>query len=170
VLSFEGLSQRGTVGMESPPFTPTDSSACRTPELPNTEKGIPPAALSDAHQLTRQLSPISMRSRSDSVVTTPGGTVFDENAWETFIGGFKAELDDIRLRAWPRFKGFGYTIDRLRIEFAGNSEHKSAMEPFNTWWAAMKPQVSEYEQKVRQLEVPSLELVRMERMAQGLPV
>ena len=99
-----------------------------------------------------------------------GTPPFDENAWETYLSAFKAELQDIKQVAWARFKGCGYTIDRMRIEHGPNAEVKTVMEEFNKWWAEMKPQVNGYETKVRELELPSIELVRMERMAQGLSV
>lgn len=169
-MSFDGLPQRSMIGMESPPFTPADTQTCPTPDVPNIEKGLPPGAFPDAHMLARQLSPISTMSTMshDSGIST--GSAFDENAWDVFMNTYKAELQDIRQEAWARFKGAGYTIDRIRVELGQNQQNHDMLEAFNKWWAEMKPKVREYEEKVRQLQEPTIELIRMERAAQGLPI
>lgn len=171
-MSFDTLPQRRhIIGMESPPFTPADSNACTTPIFSGMEKNMP----ADAHALTRQLSPISMRSRAESTSTwaessASGTALFDENAWETYLGTFNAELEDLRKYCWARFKGAGHKIDQTRTELAYEKTNHALLEDFNKWWMETKPKVAEYEKKQRELEAPTLELVRMERMSQGLAV
>lgn len=168
-INFESLPRR-VIGMESPPFTPTDTQACPTPNWPDQDKGMP-----DPNALTRQLSPISITSRdlestSFSSDTTSSFSTFDENAWETYLGAYNAELHDIQKVSLARFKGAGYTIDRERVELSQCQEHKAVIEDFSKWWAEMRPQVQEYDEKVRELEAPTLDYVRMERQAKGLPI
>ncbi|KXT14806.1 hypothetical protein AC579_9660 [Pseudocercospora musae] len=188
----DSVAPRQILGMETPPFTPVDSQACPTPEL----QGHAPAAMPDVHQLSRQLS---REARTDSVTgagmgeaaaaqseqpqvtgsfssamsdtsSIPSGPSFDETAWETFLNAYKAELQDTRSNAWVRLKGCGYTVDKLRVEKGLESEWHDAVEKFNEWWSSMKPQLATYEEKVKQLELPTIELVQMERLAKGLSV
>ncbi|CAK4021643.1 Hypothetical predicted protein [Lecanosticta acicola] len=166
-LNFESLPHRA-IGMESPPFTPIDTQGCPTPNISDQDRGMP-----DATQLTRQLSPISMISRGSTSFSsdhTTSSSNFDENAWETYLGFYNAELHDIQKIALSRFKGAGYSIDRSRVELGQCQEQQALFEDFSKWWAEMKPQVAEYDKKVGELEAPSSEYVRMERQAQGLPI
>lgn len=172
-MSFEGLPRRRVIGMESPPFTPVDSHACPTPEIPHLDKDtVPPSSMPDYHALSQQYSPLSAGSRHSNTGTpgSPSPPAFDENAWETYLGTYQAELSDIRHHAWVRFKGAGYTVDRVRVELSQHPEYKPLLEDFGKWWAEMKPKMHAYEEKVKQLQAPSLEYVRMERMARGLSV
>jgi hypothetical protein len=174
--------------MESPPFTPADSNACPTPEV----HGDSPAWKPDVQQLNRQLSPLSVRADSitgavvlkpdfkdvcssfssavSSSSSSPPLACFDENAWETFLNIYRAELTDLRQTAWPRFKGCGYSIDKVRIECGSKPELKSIVNDFNDWWASTKSKVAEYQVKVKELDAPTIEFVKLERMAKGLPV
>ncbi|EME84815.1 uncharacterized protein MYCFIDRAFT_195766 [Pseudocercospora fijiensis CIRAD86] len=191
----DSVTPRQILGMETPPFTPVDSQVCPTPEF----QGDTPAVTSpmpDVHQLSRHLS---REARTDSVTgaymkeaavpqsgksqvtgsfssimsdtsSTRSGPAFDEAAWETFLNAYKAELQDTRSNAWVRLKGCGYTVDKLRVEKGSESEWHAVVEKFNGWWSSMKPQLAAYEEKVKQLEAPTIELVRMERLAKGLSV
>ncbi|EME45654.1 hypothetical protein DOTSEDRAFT_71374 [Dothistroma septosporum NZE10] len=171
-MSFDTLPQRRhIVGMESPPFTPLDSHACPTPDYASSDNNMPP----DAQVLTRQLSPISMRSRAESSSTwadssTSGPAVFDENAWETYLGTFNAELEDLRKYCWARFRGCSHKIDQIRTELSYDKADHGPTEEFNEWWAESKQKMTEFDKKQRELEAPTIELVRMERMSQGLAV
>ncbi|KAF2159411.1 hypothetical protein M409DRAFT_60874 [Zasmidium cellare ATCC 36951] len=169
-LSFEGLPQRRTniPGMESPPFTPLDSKACPTPVMPTTQKDTHAGAMPDASQLARQLSPLSIITTDSSISLPP--PAFDENAWETYLSAFKAELADCKEHAWPRFRGYGYTVDRMRVELGQGqeAEHRDVMREFQEWWGEMKLKVGEYEREVREWEVPRIEVVVLERKARGL--
>lgn len=177
---LDTLNLRHTVGNETPPITPVDSKQCPLPAGTF-------ASVSDGLQLTNPISPISVPStRADSVTgtdaqselagsfsstTSTGSTaVFDENAWETFLKTYEAEVVDARSSAWVRFKGCGYTVDKLRIELGLEPEHHAAIEKFSAWWATTKPAVARYEEKIRELEIPSLSLIRLERAAKSLSI
>lgn len=153
---FDALPQPRVTGMDSPPFTPTDSQTCPAPDFSNMEKTTHSATIPD----------VQLLARHDSAASS----VFDENAWEFFIKAYRAELIDVRQHSWVRFKGYGYLIDRIRVELRQDRNNHDMLEAFNKWWAEMKPKVQEYEEKVRQLEEPTIELVRIERTALGLPV
>ena len=155
---IDPLPRRSFLGMDSPPFTPSDSQACNTPELPPPD--VPLAAVPDMHQLARRLSPLSATPRRDSAA----GPAFDESAWETYLNMYRAELYDICSGAWPRFLGCARTVDRLRAELTGISAD------FDAWWTKMRGRTKRVENRVDNLDVPTLELVRMERVAQGLSV
>lgn len=171
-LSFQGLPpQHRTIGMESPPFTPVDSQTCPTPDVPGTQKDAGPT-MPDAHLLARHLSPLSIIT-TDSGICLPGSAVqsptFDENAWETYLSAFKAELADCKESAWPRFRGYGYTIDRMRVELGQEVENRAMRQDFLGWWGEMKVKVADFEKLVKELEVPRVEVVQLERKARGLP-
>ncbi|KAK4502186.1 hypothetical protein PRZ48_005611 [Zasmidium cellare] len=169
-LSFEGLPQRRMIGMESPPFTPIDSKACPTPDIPTTQKDSTAGAVPDANILARQLSPLSIITTDSGISLPPPAQtpVFDENAWETYLSAFKAELADCKEHAWPRFRGYGYTVDRMRVELSQEAEYGDLMKEFQEWWGEMKLKVGEYEREVKELEVPRIEVVVLERKARGL--
>lgn len=147
-------------GMESPPVSPKGSS---TPAyMSNDAKSILP----DLSKLPSELSP---RIPPSSGTQTPAA-LFDENAWETYINSFNAELKDIRSHAFSRFKGFGRTIDRLIVEYSNSSEYKTGIAAFENWWNTMKPKIAEYEERVKALQIPALEQVKMARTELGLPL
>jgi hypothetical protein len=160
--SFNGFPQHQVMGMESPPFTPTDSQ---------TPVGMPLAAgaMPDVHALTRQLSPISIRGRGDSTTSSQYST-FDESAWEVYLNTFKVEMIDIRDYAMPRLKGLSGTIEKLSIEYSRDDQYKAAIEDFNAWWAENKGQAVEWEKRASELELPTLDYIRKERFAMGLSI
>jgi hypothetical protein len=171
---FDGVEHRRPeigLGMESPPFTPLDSQVCSTPEM------LPPAtrsAMPDVHALSRQLSPISTRSRVDSAVSSfnksfPTGAVFDEAAWDIYLNSYRAELNDIKTTALPRFKGRASLIERLAAEMGTDPGWKNGIATFMLWWASIKPKIAEYEACVKDLDLPTIEYVRLERTARGMP-
>lgn len=190
---FEQLPQRQAVGMESPPFTPVETRACPSPEI-SCEQRFPTSGMPDPSALAQQLSPLSMAtdpvagagSRKSDMATgsfdstlspaisttssTPSLAAFDETAWETFLKTYNAELFDIRTHAGPRFKGAGYTVDKARVEMGMGKEHQDALADFNEWWTSMKPKVTKYDAKLRELEMPNIDTVRAERSAHGLPL
>lgn len=185
---IERLPQRQIVGMESPPFTPVDSQACSTPE-----NGFgAPAWKPDIFQVNRRLTTDgridsvtgagaakskfkpdiggSFSSVMSTVSSTPSGAEFNEPAWETFLNFYKAELFDIRTNAWPRFKGCGHVVDRARYEASMDPVNAKVLEEFVLWWTRMRVKMGEYKSKVQELEEPKIELIRLERQAQGLIV
>ncbi|QIX00417.1 hypothetical protein AMS68_005934 [Peltaster fructicola] len=147
-------------GVESPPVSPKGSS---TPAYASNDAK---AVLPDLSKLPVDLSP---RVVPVSGTQTPG-SLFDENAWETYTKSFDAELSDIRSHAWGRFKGFARTIDRLVVEYSNSTEFKAGIAAFDTWWNTMKPKMAEYEERVKTLQAPDLEQVKMARAELGLPV
>lgn len=176
-----GFSQRQVVvGMESPPFTPVDSETCPTPEYPQSVP-FTKNAMPDVNALTRQLSPISMREismretsmrdRGESIGSSLYSTAsFDESAWDVYLNTFKAEMLDIRTEALPRLKGLGHTVDKLSIEYARDGKFKAAIEDFNVWWTENKGKANQWEERVRMLELPSLDHMRKERLSMGMSI
>ncbi|KAF2721509.1 hypothetical protein K431DRAFT_196869, partial [Polychaeton citri CBS 116435] len=154
------------LGMESPPFTPLDSNCPGTPTNWTDSKSIPPPP--DLTRIKPELSPISCRR--DSTLSTTCAPIFDENAWETYLNTFRAELDDIRVHAIVRLKGYGYTVDKLRVESGSDAEFKDAVDRFTEWWLMMKEKVRSYDARVKELEEPDLDFVKMERTAKGMIV
>lgn len=151
------------VGMESPPCSPIDSAgACSPAQVPtDTSK----ATLPDLSKL--QLSPPLTRCSSGGLPAPS----FDENAWETYINRFRAELNDVRCHALSRWKGFARSIDKYRHEFS--FEHVEYREPIGhleEWWSTVEPRMRGYEARVKALEVPDLEEVKEERVMRGLPL
>ena len=49
----------------------------------------------------------------------------------------------------------------------GNEE---ILVEFSEWWSGMRAKVAQYDEKIRELEMPNLDTVRAERLANGLPV
>lgn len=168
---YNGFPQRQVVmGMESPPFTPVDSQTCPTPDF---TQSMPFAAnaMPDVNALTRQLSPLSMRDRGESVSSSQYSSAsFDESAWDVYLNTFKAEMVDIRSHALPRLKGLGSTIDKLSVEYTRDDKFKTAIEDFNAWWTKNKGQAVQWEERVRILELPSLDHMRKERLSLGLSI
>ena len=152
---IEPIRHRSIPGVESPPYTPIDSQTCNTPALPAPEG---PIAIPDMQQLARRLT---STSRRDSVTA---GSAFDENAWETYLSQFRAELHDMTTGVWPRFVGCGRTIDRIRVAVAGD------FRQFDAWWIHMRAEVAHTKQRVELLELPELKHVRLERESKGLLV
>lgn len=147
-------------GLESPPVSPKGSS---TPAyISNDAKAVLP----DLSKLPSDLSP---RCPPSSGSETPGA-LFDENAWETYINSFRAELQDLRSHAFGRFKGFGRTIARLVVEYGNSTEYKTGIAAFENWWNVMKPKIGQYEEQVKALQIPDLEQVKMARAELGLPM
>ncbi|KAM3416897.1 hypothetical protein BST61_g8485 [Cercospora zeina] len=177
---LEQLPYRQVVGMESPPFTPADTPSCPTPEVQSA------FSLPDARSYPIVLPyPESIAStgasKSDgyssffgsyatTAPSTPAMVSFDEPAWETFLKAYSAELYDINTYAGPRLKGAGYSIDRVRVELGMTKENEEVLADFNKWWTEMKAKVAHYDEKIRELEMPSIDTVRAERLANGMPI
>ncbi|KAF2215369.1 hypothetical protein CERZMDRAFT_82394 [Cercospora zeae-maydis SCOH1-5] len=178
---LEQLPYRHVVGMESPPFTPTDTPSCATPEvqsgfsLPYT-RSFPPALSAYTESVAStgasKSDGFSSSFGSDAFTapSTPAMVSFDELAWETFLKTYSAELHDINTYAGPRLKGAGYSIDRVRVELGMIKANEEVLAEFNKWWTEMKAKVTQYDDKIRELEMPSIDTVRAERLANGMPI
>ncbi|GIZ45335.1 hypothetical protein CKM354_000850800 [Cercospora kikuchii] len=181
---LEQMSYRPTAGIESPPFSPVDTPGCPTPDTPSD---YAQSATSNARAIAHRFptyaesAASSGASKSDSfsssfgsyvstAPSTPAIVSFDEAAWETFLKTYSAELYDINTNSGPRLKGAGYTVDRLRVELGMEKGNEELLTDFNEWWSGMKAKVTEYDEKIRELEMPNLETVRAERLANGMPV
>ncbi|CAK1364769.1 hypothetical protein CB0940_08415 [Cercospora beticola] len=181
---LEQLPLRRVVGMESPPFTPADTPACPTPDV---HADHTPATISDAraipHRFPTYTESVTSAGASNSdgfsssfgsyvstAPSTPGLVSFDEAAWETFLKTYSAELYDINTNSGPRLKGAGYTVDRLRVELGMENGNEEVLTEFNEWWSGMRAKVAQFDEKIRELEMPNLDTVRAERLASGLPV
>ncbi|PPJ54716.1 hypothetical protein CBER1_06882 [Cercospora berteroae] len=186
LLRLEKLEQlpfRQVVGMESPPFTPIDTPPCPTPDMlldsvpvtTSSARAIPhkfstyPDSVTSGASNTDGFSS-SFGSYVSTVPSTPAMVSFDEAAWETFLKTYSAELIDINTNSGPRLKGAGYTVDRLRVELGMEKSNEEVLTEFNEWWSGMRAKVTEYDEKIRELEMPNLDTVRAERLANGLPV
>ncbi|EGP88794.1 uncharacterized protein MYCGRDRAFT_108594 [Zymoseptoria tritici IPO323] len=177
--SFDGIppQQQQIMGMESPPFTPLDSQTCSTPEMISPTSSMAPPAVPDPHALTRQISTISTRSRNDSAASSfnksfkdSAVAAFDERAWDIYIGSYEAELVDIKTVSMPRLRGQGILLERYSAELIREPQWKAAITDFMAWFATMKPMVADYDRQVKELELPSLEYVRLERTARGMSI
>lgn len=186
------------MGMESPPFTPVNSQAPTTPAnpadgvratLPDLSKintqltpsatagAISPSSASTANSSpllgavapsTGTSTPIPPKSSPGPSTTT--ANAFDENAWETYIRQYRAELTDLQKSALYRFTGHAHNVNTLLREFHGMPEFAEGVKHFQPWWDGIKELTKKYEEKVKATEMPDLEKVKLERAAKGMVV
>lgn len=193
LTALETLPERPMV--DTPPFTPVDSIGSSTPDIGGGSTPYPPPPGPDVVKLTHQLhsfttgaqsatgastrshrdpasnsfsSAVSVTSNASSAHSS--GSAFDESAWDVFVNTYKAELLELRSSTLPRLKGCGYAVDKVRVEKSTEQEWTEVIDEFNKWWTSIKPQACEYVEKVRELELPTLELIQMERLSQGMSV
>lgn len=149
--------------VDTPPFTPDD---CK----PNYDEDtiMAPKAL---QKLDRELAPLA---RCDSL-DSPGATQpqFDEAAWDIYVNSFDAELSHLQSEAMVRFRHLVHAVDKLWIDLQQDAQQPLlavAKTDFMTWWKTMDERVKELDGEVRDLHKPDLELVKFERLNQGLPI
>ena len=142
------------MGMESPPFTPLDTTACATPALQERANAVLPDMARLTTNLNNQLilSPVAtpevLKARFDD---------FNPDSWEFYLTRWEWKMDDLKYR-FRCLKGFGRVIDVLMIEMRVGG--KPAPTDFQAWWAKGKAMVAKYEARVKETEAPKLEDVQ----------
>lgn len=175
--------------LDTPPFTPQDSFEheqaiyeaaaapvihdkadldqvnCRLADMARRTSGA------RRYEQTPSATPSSRRGSAQS--HTPMAATFDEAAWDVYINSCKAELEHLRSETLVRFRHLGRGIDRLWTDLKNDSSQhilKGASVEFVHWWRRMTEKAQEFESEAKALELPELEEVKLERIAQGLPV
>lgn len=175
--------------IDTPPFTPQDSNLS---EQLSFESEVGPTTNKEAYldqvnsrlasmtfrspeQYARELSPSPTPSsrRSSARSQTSAPVFFDEGAWDVYLNACKAELDHLRTETLVRFRHLGHGINKLWTDLKNdNPEHLlgNASAEFSIWWKRMSEKAQECENEAKALELPNLEEVKLERLAQGLSV
>jgi len=177
------------VDLDTPPFTPHDNGlgdneryeeATTGPiinnetDLEQVNSRLTAMALVSANKISEpspMATPSSRRASGGSQASTNG--TFDEAAWDVYLKACKAELDHLHGETLVRFRHLGRGIDRLWTELKlDSSQHilENASVEFVAWWKQMSEKAQDCENEVRALALPDLEEVKVERLAQGLPV
>ncbi|KAK6437511.1 hypothetical protein LTR95_006296 [Oleoguttula sp. CCFEE 5521] len=166
--------------------TPATSAAASPPVF----VVVPGAYPLPSHSTTTATAPSTTTVPTSPITPSP---TFDENAWETYLCQFHAELEDLTKNNLKRFKGFGIDQDTLAHEYShggyasisrpvhvdyGKLEEfktkgdewdaKGALGRFVDWRDGVRGLYKEYEEKVKGVKKPELEEVKRERMARGM--
>ncbi|OQN98021.1 hypothetical protein B0A48_16327 [Cryoendolithus antarcticus] len=166
--------------------TPATSAAASPPVL----VVVPGAYSLSSHSATTATAPSTTTLPTSPITPSP---TFDENAWETYLRQFHAELEDLNKNSLKRFKGFGIDQDTLAHEYSHggyasishpvHADHgkleefrvkgdewdaKGALGTFVEWREGVRGLYKVYEEKVKAVKEPELEDVKRERMARGL--
>lgn len=159
IQSLEHTSTNHEIGMESPPFTPTDSFGCDTPSNATAK---PMTVLPSLANLYTELTPLS----TPEALTPAGNPEFDEKSWEFYLRRWKHEREDNQ-HAFSRFKGYGREIAVLCLELHRETkpELKLAMIDFAHWWEKTKAVVRQCKQRLDDIEIPDLLAVGLESEA-----
>jgi hypothetical protein len=166
------MSHNVTIGMESPPFSPSDTISIASRKAEDVLGTLPKFATTDTERYPNTggeaTPPLSGVNTPVALASSTMSATFDENAWETYCNQWKAEHVDIRYNALSRFKGTARDMENLIREYCHFGEYTGALEVFNSWWCSQRAKVALYEGKVKSLEVPSEEGARCDRKSKGL--
>jgi len=174
--------------LDTPPFTPHDSGLAdkesyeattgpiikNETDLDKVNSRLADMALISATKISEpspMATPSSRRGSGDSQAST--NATFDEAAWDVYLKACKAELDHLHGETLVRFRHLGRGIDRLWTELKLDpAQHilDNASVEFVAWWKQMSEKAQDCENEVRALALPDLDEVKIERLAQGLPV
>ena len=184
---------KGTMpaAIDTPPFTPQDNtmgdqhhldisatSLINDTALAQVNSRLSSMAITTAcdtsgrkvSEPSPSITPSSRRGSAESQSTV---SVFDEPSWDIYINSCKAELAHLRSETLVRFRHLGRGIDRLCVEMKAHTTqpmHVGIETEFRVWWKQMMDKALDYESEVRALDLPDLEEVKAERLAQGLSI
>jgi hypothetical protein len=166
------MSHNVAMGMDSPPFSPSDTISIAFSKAEDVLGTLPKLATTDTklYPNTGGEATPPLSGANTPVASAPStlSATFDENAWETYCNQWKAEHIDIRYNALSRFKGTARDIENLIREYCHFGEYTGALESFNGWWCSQRAKVALYEGKVKSLEMPSEEGAKRDRKSKGL--
>lgn len=123
--------------------------------------------------LSRFMTPVSRRASSAIDIAPFVQTHFDEAAWDVYINSYSAELDHLRSEALVRFRHIGHEVDKVWRDLKNDSTQPMDLgtsAEFVKWWKDMMEKSTDCEKEAQAMEVPNLEVIKVERLSQGLPV
>jgi hypothetical protein len=138
-------------GMESPPFTPVDSTVANTP-VNDGRGGIEPA---DFDRINAMLSKTALNTEFSAMPYK------NEIAYQIYVNQYNAEIEDIKCNALKRLEGFDRTIGRefyeLSREEGLTEDQRAALRDFKVWWIEAQKKMAGIKAKVDALEEMKIE-------------
>nr|OQO20888.1 hypothetical protein B0A51_11350 [Rachicladosporium sp. CCFEE 5018] len=198
-VNAEPLSPPSSALPSVPANTPVSTAPTTGATTPATSAAASPPVLvviPGTYPLSCHPPPTTLPSTA-TLPTSPvnPSATFDENAWETYLRQFHAELEDLNKNSLRRFKAFGIDQDTLAHEYSHggyasiahpvHADHgkleefktkgdewdaKGGLGRFVEWRDGVRGLYKQYEEKVKAVEEPELEVVKRERIASGLPL
>lgn len=123
--------------------------------------------------LSRFTTPISRRTSSAVDTTGYAQPHFDEAAWDVYINSYSAELVHLRSEALVRFRHIGHEVDKVWFDLKNDNAqpmHVGTSTDFAKWWQDMMEKAADCEKEAQAMEIPNLEVIKAERLSQGLPI